>query len=94
MITDSKTIASEFCKFFSNVGISLANKIPSTNYSFKSFLKSVIKETIFLSPTCKNELYEICMTFKKGKAPGVDNIPSMHIIKNYFHSISEPLTYI
>ena len=61
------------------MGISLANKLPSTNYSFKSFLKPVIKET---SPTRKNELYEICRMFEEGKAPGIHNIP-MHIVKNH-----------
>ena len=39
------------------------------------------------------ELEYVCMTFKSAKAPGFNNIP-MHIIKNSFEYISNPLLHL
>jgi hypothetical protein len=89
-ITDPLEIADKFCKYFTNIGPSLASKIPSVNSSFRSFLTDNENPPINLSPTNINELETICAGFKSGKAPGYDNIP-MHVIKNTFDLISKPL---
>ena len=57
----------------------LANKILPSNHSFESFLKPAVLETIFLRPTHKSELREICMSFKNGRVSGYDNIPIVTI---------------
>jgi hypothetical protein len=92
-INEPSKIANDFCKYFSEIGPSLARKIPPTNRSFHEFLGPTISETIFLKPTTVNELREICMSFKNGKAPGYDNLP-IHIIKKSFELISEPLMLV
>ena len=46
-----------------------------------------------LKPTTVEELNDICMSLKSGKAPGYDDT-SMHVIKNTFEIVSEPLKNI
>ena len=60
------------------------------NSSFRSFLISNENPLITFKSTDTSELRDICMDFKPGKTPGIDNIP-IHIIKNSPDLISEPL---
>ena len=92
-ITDPTEIANGFCKYFTGIGLSLASKIQPTISTFNDFLGSSVEETIFLKPTTKCELREICMSFSNTKAPGHDNIP-MHIIKNSIEFILDPLMHL
>ena len=92
-LTDPKDIANSFCKFFANIGPELASKIPNLNVSFRSFLDLKYSETIFLCPTNKNELQDICYSFKTGKAPCFDNV-SMYVIKKSFDLLVQPLANI
>ena len=41
-VTDPLDIANGFCKYFMNIGPSLAEKIPASNRSFWSFLPSTV----------------------------------------------------
>ena len=50
-------------------------------------------ESLALKPTTVEELNDICMSLKSGKAPGYDDI-SMHVIKSTFEIVSEPLKNI
>ena len=90
MITDHFEIANRFSKYFTDIGPTLASRIPSTNFSFCSFLTDNENSPIILNETNVHELEEICHDFQAGKAPGHDNIP-MYLIKNSFDLISEPL---
>ena len=63
------------------------------NTSFRSFLNGQTHESLALKPTTVEELNDICMSLKSGKAPGYDDI-SMHVIKNTFEIVSEPLKNI
>ena len=38
MITDHFEIANRFCRYFTDIGPALTSRIPSTNFSFPSFL--------------------------------------------------------
>ena len=78
---------------FTNVRPKLAAKIPPVNTSFRSFLNGQTHESLALKPTTVEELNDICMPSKCGKAPGYDDI-SMHVIKNTFEIVSEPLKNI
>ena len=93
VITDPAEIANGFCNYFTNVGPKLAAKIPPVNTSFRSFLNGQTHESLALKPTTVEELNDICMSLKSGKAPGYDDI-SMHVIKNTFEIVSEPLKNI
>jgi hypothetical protein len=48
---------------------------------------------MFLCPTNKNELQDICYSFKTEKAPGFDNV-SMYVIKKSFDLLVQPLADI
>ena len=93
VITDPAEIANGFCNYFTSVGPKLAAKIPRVNTSFRSFLNGQTHESLALKPTNVEELNDICMSLKSGKAPGYDDI-SMHVIKNTFEIVSEPLKNI
>ena len=93
VLTDPKDIANSFCKYFANIGPELASKIPHQNVSFRNFLNSNYSGSMFLCPTNKNELQNICHSFKTDKAPGYDNI-SMYVIKKSFDLIAQPLANI
>ena len=93
MITDHLEIADRFCKYFINIGPALASKIPQINSSFCTYLTSNENSAIFISPTNADELDEICRSFQSSKALGFDDIP-IHLIKNSFDLIAEPLTQI
>ena len=92
-ITDPTDIANEFCKYFTNIGPNLANRIPTVNSTYNSFLTDRVRESIFLKPTNIAELTEICQSLKSGKASGCDDM-SMQVIKNTFEIISQPLVQI
>lgn len=89
-LTNPTKIAERFCNYFTNIGPSLASKVPQVDSSFSSFLIENTNTPICLKLTDVNELRSICKSFKSGKAPGIDNIP-IHIIKNCFDLIAEPL---
>ena len=63
------------------------------NTYFHSFLNGQTYESLALKPTAVEELNDICMSLKSGKAPGYDDI-SMHVIKNTFEIVPEPLNNI
>ena len=91
--TDKLEIADKFCKYFTNIGQNLANKKLLTNFSFYTSLGTSMNETIWLKPTNIAVLEQVCMSFKKSKASGFDNIPTF-IIQNSFAYISEALVHI
>ena len=92
-VTDPEEIADKFCKYFTNIGPSLAGAIRDVNASVSSFIGDVNLPPITLKPTNPGELESICSMFASRKAPGYDNI-SMRVIKHSFHLISAPLTNI
>lgn len=63
MISDPTAIANGFCKYFTEIGPSIARKIIPTHCSFHDYLGPTASETIFLKPTTANELRKICMSF-------------------------------
>ena len=92
-VTDPLDIANGFCKYFTNIGPSLAGKIPASNRSFWSLLPSTVNESIILKPTSTEEVRDICNSFTSGKAPGCDNI-AMTVIKDTLNIIADPLSKI
>ena len=93
MITDHFEIANRFCKYFTDIDPALASRIPSTSFSFRSFLTDNENCPIILNETNAHELEEICHDFQAGKAPEYDNIP-MYLIKYSFDLIYEPLAQL
>ena len=92
-ITDPTQIANNFCSYFSSIGQCLAEQIPVSSVSPKSFLRGNYIESIFLNPATNEEICEISKTFQSGKAPGHDGV-QMTTVKQFISFISEPLTHV
>jgi retron-type reverse transcriptase len=91
--SDAFEISNQFCNYFSNIGPSLARKIPTSLVPVKSFLSGQFSDTVFLQPVSENEIKNITKAFSSEKAAGYDNI-SMSIVKLTINYISRPLTHI
>ena len=92
-ISNPYEIANKFCNFFTNVGSSLANKLPQSNVTPESFLTNRVSQSIFISPVTEKEIIEVSTIFKSGKAAGFDGINMTHVKAN-ITSIAGPLTYL
>ena len=79
-ISDPVQIADHFAKYFTNIGPSLAKKIPHANKSHKYFLPVKLVNSIFFEPVSENEIIEICRSFRSSAAPGYDKV-SMGVVK-------------
>ena len=55
-ISNPYEIANKFCNFFTNVGSSLANKLPQSNVTPESFLTNRVSQSIFISPVTEKEI--------------------------------------
>ena len=91
--TTPDDISESFNTYFSNIGASLANKIPSTDTSFSSYLHGSFGSTFFLTPTNFVEVTEIGCTLKSSCSCGFDGI-SPSVIKSAVPFIAHPLAYI
>lgn len=90
-LTDDKMIISnEFCNFFTNVGRNLAQRIPSSQFSFNNFLKNSTPSSIFFTPTDCEEVSKIISRLKPKKSSGIDGINNI-LIKKISQSITVPL---
>ena len=92
-ISDPVEIAIGFCDYFSNLGPSLAEKIPTSNKPFSNFLKSDVVNSVFFPSTYQQEIVEICASLRSGSAAGFDNI-HIDVVKQNIDIISKPLTRI
>ena len=91
LLNDKNIISNAFCDFFSEIGPTLANKIPASNVPFSSFLKNNFDDTIFLAPTDSEEIYKIISNLRPKKSCGIDGI-SNDIIKKLASEIKLPLS--
>ena len=93
-ITSTEQVANKFCKYFTNIGPNLADKIAPASKSFQDFINSVPLDSLSsFHPVTAEELKQIAEGFRDGKAPGADNIP-ISIVKKTLDLISDPLLSI
>jgi hypothetical protein len=92
-IVDNFEISSLFNDFFTNVGSSLAKKIPASNDTAISYLKGNYPNTIFLKPTNTVEIIKIINDLKTNSSCGWDDISPKVIKFCHFH-IVDSLVYI
>ena len=89
---DPVEIANKFCEYFTNLGPSLADKIPTSPKSHMSFLTTNFVNSMFVDSATRQEIIEIANSFRTGTAAGYDNLP-MGIIKEAISVISETITH-
>ena len=93
-ITSTGKVANKFCKYFTNIGLNLADKIAPASKSFQDFISSVPSDSLSsFNHVTAEELKSIAKGFKDGKASEADNIP-ISIIKKTLDLISDPLLSI
>ena len=92
MIDDPNIIADKFNDFFTNIGPSLASRIPKCNVSFRNFLKGNYDQTLFIKPVEAEEVHKIIMSLKEG-APGIDCIHAS-ALKYVIDDVKNPITHI
>ena len=88
-ISDAKPITKKFNKFFVNIRLNLADKIPKSGLTFKSYLPKVnatLNETVL----SKNEYEEASKSIKRNKSPGHDGL-DVTIITSLYELIKKPL---
>ena len=90
--TDKNSISNGFNSFFTNVGPSLANKIPSDSRSPSAFLKNPVSNCMYMDNVLEEEVANVIKNLKEGSC-GWDDI-SASVVKTTYRSFLEPLTHI
>ena len=93
LITDKIEISNRFNDYFSDVGINLASKIPSTAINISKFLKRSYLHSFSLYYTDAEEIRKVVSNFENKMSSGYDNIP-VSIMKSTIIHIAEPLSKI
>ena len=74
-LVDRLLIANQFCHFFTNLGPSLAKKIPTSVKSFCSFLPERFFSSFFHESAAQCEIVEIAKSLRINTAAGHDKVP-------------------
>ena len=94
-ITQSKLIATEFAKHFSNVGKHHAQKIVKPIVPTTSYMKNIPRsnQSLFLRPTTESEISRLICDLPNKKSAGSDTITNV-LLKQISSSIIHPLCII
>ena len=87
----SRDKAEEFNSFFSDIGTTLADKIPTTTHSFDNNV--ILNSTFNFTSICQTETLKLIKGLKNKKSTGLDGIP-VSILKLSAAEISPSLTYL
>ena len=93
VITDDHEIASEFNKFFVDIGKNLADKIPQNDADYTAYLGPKLSKTLFWKPVTEKEIENHISALDVNKSCGYDNI-SARLLRDASHFISLPLSHI
>ena len=92
--TDSKLIANNFNKYFTEIGQKLANSIsPPSNKSFKDYLKTPVQHKFCFKQVDINKVEKAIDTLKPKTSSGADRI-SNKILKMVKKELSTPLMHL
>lgn len=93
-ITDTTEIANRFNEFFTNIGTSLASKIPAPDENYNPPpISCRNSNTMFLLPTTCEEIIKITNDLKSSFSAGVDEI-STNLLKSIIPEINDILMHI
>ena len=93
IVTDSLRIANEFNHFFTNIANKIKETIPTSNDSFKKYLKNPMRDSFFFAPCTGEEIIDIFNKIDTSKSSGPNSIPK-YIIKTALTEISMILSQI
>uniref|UniRef100_A0A8C6M2L5 Reverse transcriptase domain-containing protein n=1 Tax=Nothobranchius furzeri TaxID=105023 RepID=A0A8C6M2L5_NOTFU len=93
-IYQSKEIANEFNKYFTEIGPNLAKDISNTKLDADAVSKITnLDKTIFIQGTNENEVITVVKTFKSKKSADLHGF-DMSVVKEIIEIIAKPLTHI
>ena len=92
-VSQPKDIAEHFNDYFTSISKELQKHIPPTKRNFSDYLKNPIAESLFLTPTTPEEIYDLIQTLIPNKSTGPNSIPTS-ILKKIKNEISIPLSAI
>lgn len=94
-ISGLNEISNGFCEYFTNVGPSLANKIPNAKRSASCYLNSRRPNptSLFMGPTDKDEIQSIISSLKPKNSAGHDNI-NTKLLKYLNTTLSTPISLL
>ena len=93
VFSSSTDIAGAFNSYFTNIGETVANTVPSTNAHFMDYLHNTNTSSLFLIPTNPYEITEIVEKLNSDTSCGFDDVRSS-VVKSVISFISHPLAYI
>ena len=94
ILTEKKDIANKFNNFFTNIGPSLASKIPATgNKTYKAFLNTPCTHNFTFSAINESDVIKAIDKLPSNTSSGVDGISPI-LLKHIKHEISKPVTLI
>ena len=93
--TNPQTISNKFCSYFSNVGKTFADRIPSPQHSIAEYLNKIRRneQSLFLSPTTETEVQKLINKLPNKKSSGHDDIDNV-LLKEISPVITAPLTQL
>ena len=92
-ISDNVKIAYSFNSYFSNIGPSISESIPSTNSHFSDFLPPPCANSFYMEPLSENTFYKYILSTKP-KLGLDDNDISMRMIHDMATPLTKPLCHI
>ena len=93
MQSHSKDISSALNRYFTTIGIKLANKMPSTGASFSNYPSSPTQESFYFEAVMPKEVEREIIQIPNGKKYGLYS-SQIHILKIIKSNISQPFSEI
>ena len=92
ILTEPTDIANELCNHYSRVGAKLSSIIPSPSTDKMAYVKKIIRhrKSLFMTPTCREEIVRIIEKLRNKASSGYDNLNNL-ILKSLKHEIATPL---
>ena len=92
---NKKEISNQFGRYFSTVGHKFATQIRASKNNSADYLKVINRnnKTLFMTPTCKEEIVKLISNLPQKKSSGHDNIDNI-LLKEIKHEISNILSDI
>jgi hypothetical protein len=93
-ITDNKTMANEFNKFFTNIGVQISESVPPTEIQPEDYLTPMMNTpNLNLNGIGPNQVVDIIKLLSPKKSLDIDGI-STYLISKIAHEVSVPLAHI
>ena len=93
VVSDPNLMAKTFNDLFTNIGSSLARKIPPSNIDPISFLKGDYQNSLFFTPVTEQEIIQIIGNLKNTNSKGFDDIP-VNVLKFCRNELATVLSHI